>query len=194
MTNSGPPNSSSSLITAKDLGPVVLGFSLYWTAYQFHELLIPYVSYAQGVELLFLPAGIKLVMVMVGGWRGALGCGIALFSLSTRFWPAVDLAWLGIYATASVCVTWMVVTLMLEQKALGTSLEGLSFWDIVQIDSVNTVLHGIAVNSFFWMLGLRSIEELWSTSLAMALGDFLGTGVVMLLVLAVSRFIVPTTR
>lgn len=181
-------------LTAPDLGLIVLGFTLYWLAYEFHELLIPYVAYTQGVALLFLPAGIKLVMIMVAGWRGALGCGLALFSLTPRFWPDLDLPWLALYSALSVCLTWLVVSWMLRRKALGPNLDGLSFWDIVQIDAVNTVLHGIAVNSFFWSLGLRSSETLWPATLAMALGDFLGSGVVMLLVLAAARFLVPATR
>ena len=187
------PSSRWSL-TAQDLGLIALGFTLYWLAYEFHELLLPYVSYAQGVELLFLPAGIKLVMVMVASWRGALGCGLALFSLSARFWPGLELHWQLGYAALSVGMTWLVVGSMLRRKALGPNLDGLSFWDVVQIDAVNTVLHGVAVNSYFWALGLRSSEALWSSALAMALGDFLGTGVVMLLVLAAARFLVPATR
>jgi len=194
MTDSGPPRYPSPPLTAQDLGLVLLGFALYWLTYEFHELLIPYVSYAQGIELLFLPAGIKLVMVMVGGWRGALGCGLALFSLSPRFWPGQDPLWLAGYATLSVCVTWAVLGVMLGRKALGPALEGLSFWDIVQIDATNTLLHGIAINGYFCALGLRSSEALWSSALAMALGDFLGSGMVLLLVLLVARILVPTTR
>lgn len=181
-------------LTAQDLGLIALGFTLYWLAYEFHELLLPYVAYAQGVELLFLPAGIKLVMIMVGNWRGALGCGLALFSLSPRFWPGLDLSWQLGYAALSVGMTWLVVGWMLRRKALGSVLEGLSFWDVVQIDAVNTVLHGVAVNGYFWSLGLRSSEMVWPAALAMALGDFLGTGVVMLLVLVAARFLLPATR
>lgn len=188
------PPSSQWPLTAQDLGLIALGLTLYWLAYECHELLIPYVAYTQGVELLFLPAGIKLVMIMVAGWRGALGCGLALLSLSSRIWPDLDLPWLAVYSVLSVCMTWLVVGWMLRRKALGAALEGLSFWDIVQIDAVNTVLHGIAINGYFWSLGLRSSETLWSSALAMALGDFLGTGVVMLLVLAAARFLVPATH
>jgi hypothetical protein len=177
-----------------DVGLTLLSFLLYWTAYQGHELLLPYVAYAQGVALLFLPAGIKLVMIMVAGWRGALGCGLALSWIATSIWPELDGALLMAYAALSVGVTWAVVSAMLRQKALGPSLEGLSFWDIVQIDAVNTVLHGIVISGFFWALGLRSGEELWPAALAMALGDFLGSGAIMLLVLLASRWLIPATR
>ena len=194
MPDSGPTSSASSPITAQDLGLVLLGFVLYWMAYQCHELLLPYVAYRQGVELLFLPAGVKLVMVMVAGWRGALGCGLALFSLATLFWPELEPASLAAYAALSVGMTWAVVGLMLRHKALGHTLEGLSFWDIVQIDALNSLLHGIAVNSLFWSLGLRSSEALAPTALAMALGDFLGSGVILLLVLLVARVLVPQGR
>lgn len=178
-------------LTTQDLGLIGLSFTLYWLAYECNEWLDPYALYVQGVSLIFLPAGIKLVMIMVASWRGALGCGLALFSLSPRFWPSLELPWQLGYATLSVGMTWLLVGWMLRRKALGSALEGLSFWDIVQIDAVNTVLHGIALNGGCWALGLRSSEALWSSALAMALGDFLGTGMVMLLVLVAARFLVP---
>ncbi len=194
-----PPSPDTALtsrppLTAPDLGLIALSFTLYWLAYECNEWLDSYALYAQGVSLIFLPAGIKLVMLMIADWRGALGCGLALFSLLPRFWPGLELPWQLGYATLSVCMTWLVVSWMLRRKALGSALEGLSFWDIVQIDAFNTMLHGVVMNSLFWSLGLRSSEALWSSALAMALGDFLGTGVVMLLVLAAARFLVPTTR
>jgi len=175
--------------TGHDVGLVLLSFLLYWTAYQGHALIHPYVSYAQGVDLMFLPAGIKLVMIMVAGWRGALGCGLALLSVAPDFWPEQELAVLSLYSALSVGVTWLVAHLMLNRRGLGPTLEGLRFWDIVLLDAVNTVLHGIAVNLYFWAFGMRSSESLWSSSLAMALGDFLGTGIVMLLVLLAAQLI-----
>jgi hypothetical protein len=189
MTESG--HAPSTQITFQDIGLVLLGFALYWLMYQFHELLIPYVSYAQGVELLFLPAGIKLVMIMVAGWRGALGCGLALCWISASIWPELDAAWLMAYAALSAGLTWAVVSALLRRKALGPCLEGLSFWDIVQIDAANTLLHGIVINGFLWSLGLRGGEQVWPSALAMALGDFLGSGVVMLLVLLVGQVVLP---
>jgi hypothetical protein len=189
MTESG--HAPSTQITFQDIGLVLLGFALYWLMYQFNELLMPYVSYAQGVALLFLPAGIKLVMIMVAGWRGAMGCGLALWWISASIWPELDAAWLMAYAALSAGLTWAVVSALLRRKALGPCLEGLSFWDIVQIDAANTLLHGIVINGFLWSLGLRGGEQVWPSALAMALGDFLGSGVVMLLVLLVGQVVLP---
>ncbi len=188
-----PPSSLWQLV-APHLGLIALSFTLSRLTYELHELVTPYVAYIQGVDLLFLPAGIKLVLIMVAGWRGAVGCGLSLLSLSTRFWPDLEPVWLLLYSTLSVGTTWLVVGVMLRQMALGPTLEGLNFWELVQIDMVNTVLHGIAVNGYFWTLGLRSSETFWPAALAMTLGDFLGTGVIMLLVLLVARVLVPATK
>jgi hypothetical protein len=177
-----------------DVGLTLLSFVLYWSAYQGHELLMPYVSYAQGVDLLFLPAGIKLVMIMVAGWRGALGCGLALLTVAPRFWPEQDLAVLALYSALSVGVTYLVIEWLLRRRGLPQTLQGLSFWDIVVVDAFNTVLHGITVNLYFWLCGLRSADQLWSATLAMALGDFLGTGVALLLVLLAAQVLVPSRR
>ncbi len=80
---------------------------------------------------------------------------------------------------------------MLRHMALEPTLEGLSFWELIQIDMLNTLLHGIAVNGYFWSLGLRSSETFWSAALAMTLGDFLGAGVIMLVRLLAARLIAP---
>ncbi len=185
-----PPPSVWQLM-APQLGLIALSFTLSRLAYELHELLTPYVAYTQGVDLLFLPAGVKLVLIMVAGWRGALGCGLSLLSLSTRFWPGLEPVWLLLYSALSVGMTWLVVGVMLRRLALGPTLEGLSFWELVQIDMLNTLLHGLAVNGYFWALGLRSSETFWSAALAMTLGDFLGAGVIMLLVLLVARLVAP---
>ncbi len=190
-TSPHTPPSSLWQLMAPHLGLIALSFTLSRLTYELHALLTPYVAYMQGVDLLFLPAGVKLVLIMVAGWRGAIGCSLALLSLSTRFWPDLEPIWLLLYSTLSVGMTWLVVGVMLRQMALGPMLEGLNFWDIVQIDIVNTVLHGITVNGYFWALGLRSSETFWSAALAMTLGDFLGAGVIMLLVLLVARLIAP---
>lgn len=91
-------------------------------------------------------------------------------------------------------MTWLVLDLLLRRRRLGPALEGLHFWDIVLIDALNTLLHGIVVNLYFWTQGLRSADMLWSATLAMALGDFLGTGVVMLVVLLVAQLLLPEQR
>lgn len=191
--STSPNNPPSSLwqLMAPHLGLIALSFALSRLTFELHELLTPYVAYTQGVDLLFLPAGVKLVLIMVAGWRGALGCDLSLLSLSTRFWPGLEPVWLLCYSTLSVGITWLVVSVMLRHMALGPTLEGLSFWELVQIDMLNTLLHGIAVNGYFWSLGLRSSETFWSAALAMTLGDFLGAGVIMLVVLLAARLIAP---
>ena len=191
--STSPNNPPSSLwqLMAPHLGLIALSFTLSRLTYELHELVTPYVAYTQGVDLLFLPAGVKLVLIMVAGWRGALGCGLSLLSLSTRFWPDLEPVWLLLYSALSVGMTWLVVSVMLRRMALGPTLEGLSFWELVQIDMLNTLLHGIAVNGYFWSLGLRSSETFWSAALAMTLGDFLGAGVIMLVVLLAARLIAP---
>jgi hypothetical protein len=178
----------------QDLALVGLGFVLYLMSYELHRVLLPYVAYVQGVDLLFLPAGIKLVMVMIGGWRGALGCGLALLVMTNHVWPELSPPLQVVYAALSAGVTWLVVRQMFKHKALGQSLEGLCFWDIVHIDAINTLLHGLVLNSFFWLLGNRTAETLPSSVLAMAFGDFLGTGVVLVLVLAVDRVLRLSTQ
>ena len=178
----------------QDFNLVALSFALYWGAYELNELLDPHAWYMQGVSLIFLPAGIKLVMIMVAGWRGALGCGLALLWLAARFWTGQPWSVLAAYAALSVVLTYGVVSWLLRRRALGATLEGLRFWDIVSIDLVNTLLHGVVINLFWWSLGQRGADALWSAALAMALGDFLGSGAILLLVLGSAHFLVPATR
>ena len=60
---------------------------LYFGAFSLSSTLDLVDSYAPGISLVFLPAGIKLIAALVSGFWGFLGTVVALALVSPEFWP-----------------------------------------------------------------------------------------------------------
>ena len=157
---------------------------LYTLAYTVNETFDELAVYAQGVSLIFLPSGVRTVMILVGGRWAALGAGVALAFMAHGIWPEMSLPVLVGYAAVSSVTAWLAISTMLRLLKIPRDLSGLRFAHLPVIDLVTTLAHAFVVNSYFVLFGLRSPDHIADTALAMAFGDFVGTGVVMLVLMA----------
>jgi hypothetical protein len=126
---------------------------------------------------LFIPAGIKLVAFMIAGVWGFLG--IAFFGLITAFdvWQSDSLAvhvgniliWAGV-----PYVTYRFVAKMLS---LDLELINLKYGHVVAISLATTLTSSVGSSLYQYLINNRSFDMLTLTTFAMAIGDFIGTGV-----------------
>ena len=150
---------------------------VYYAAFFLQSMISPWVNYTQGIDLFFLPAGIKLVAFMIAGVWGFLG--IAVFGLITAFdvWQSDSLAvhvgniliWAGV-----PYVTYRFVAKMLS---LDLELINLKYGHVVVVTLVTTLASSVGSSLYQYLINNRSFDMLTSASFAMAIGDFIGTGV-----------------
>jgi len=142
-----------------------------------------------GVALFFLPAGVKLVAIMVARYWGALGLFCVNFIHTQSFWSG--LSWPEMLGVSVVWVgsTLAVVIVMSRTMHLSPDLKGLRFSQFVWLSLSAAVVHGLAFNAYMVLVGVRSGSEFMASAKAMALGDFLGSGAVMLLLLGLFKLI-----
>ena len=97
-----------SLIPFQLQGPILATVAaiLYFVTYRFNELFDVWFLYDQGINLVFLPAGIKHLAILLGGPWGALGCFVSLFILANEFWQGVPTGDIALYSLVSTCATW----------------------------------------------------------------------------------------
>ena len=146
----------------------------FWGAYRLNTLTDDWSLYDQGINLIFLPAGIKhLAILLARGW-GALGCGLALLVLSFEFWQGASPLQLLGYSVVSTLATWLGVVLSLRAFEVRNDLSNLRFWHLPIMDITTTGLHAVLVNFFFVLAAMRS-EHWISNVLAMMLGDYIGS-------------------
>jgi len=157
-----------------------LAAAAYFSIYRINEVLDPWALYAQGINLIFLPAGIKHLSILMGGKWGALGCFLALFVLANEFWSGQPLYLLAFYAFISTAATWVAIVISLRFLGISPDLKNLRFFHLPIIDCITTAAHGFTTNSFFIAAGMKS-EHFVQNALAMMFGDFTGSFIILTL-------------
>ena len=149
----------------------------YYAAFFLQSIISPWVNYTQGIDLFFLPAGIKLVAFMIAGIWGLIG--IAVFGLITAFevWQSdtltVHLGNILIWAGVPY-VTYRFLAKLLD---IDLELKKLKYGHVVVVTLVTTLASSVGSSLYQYLINNRSFDMLTSASFAMAIGDFIGTGV-----------------
>lgn len=150
---------------------------IYYSAFFLQTMISPWVNYSQGVDLFFLPAGIKLIAFMIAGVWGLIG--IAIVGLITSFdvWKSDSLMtnsgniliWAGIpYTTYRYLVKMLYIDL---------ELNSIKYRHVLFIALATSLTSSVGSSLYQYLISNRSLDMITSTSLAMAIGDFIGTGV-----------------
>lgn len=163
-------------------GPLLalLSFAAYWASFRLNGLVGAWTEYAPGVSLIFLPAGVKLVALLVAGGWGLLGLAAAALWMATEVWAqsgAGELlgniaVWLG--------VPFLVVELMLKLLGVHRDLRNLGFWQLVLVALGATTASSFASSAYAVMFHGRHETDWLGSALAMLLGDIVGTGLVVI--------------
>jgi hypothetical protein len=171
-----------SLIPFQLQGPILATVAaiLYFVTYRFNELFDAWFLYAQGINLVFLPAGIKHLAILLGGPWGALGCFVSLFILANEFWQGVPTGDIALYSLVSTCATWAGIAVCLKVLGLDRDLTNIRFIHLPLIDLFTTFLHGFTTNVFFILKGMKT-DHLMTNALAMMVGDFIGSFIILTL-------------
>lgn len=158
---------------------------LFALSFWFNRSVIQAHEMFSGVAIFFLPAGVKLMALLIGRQWGALGLLVGNFLISLLVWENVPLAQMVLMAVVWVAVPWAVVETLLRLLRLPPDLGGLRFTQFIAIDATVAVVHGFAFNALLLQMALRTDTDFLSAVWAMALGDFLGSGAFALMVLGV---------
>jgi hypothetical protein len=137
-------------------------------------------SYAPGISLVFLPAGIKLIAALVSGFWGVLGTVIALAYVTPNFWPDQSLWFYVVYPALSGFSTLAVVAVMKRALGIDDDIRNLRFIHIPLIDLCATLVHGVVVNAFFMLKHLQTDQDFFTRAFAMSVGDFVGSLILLL--------------
>ena len=157
---------------------------LYMATTWFNRHVIQAQDIFTGVSIFFLPAGVKLMALLVARHWGALGLLGSNFFMSLLEWQAVPWPTLLLMAVAWVGIAWAVVEVMLRLMRLPADLSGMRFTHFMAIDAGTAIIHALMYNALLLLTGLRAHADYLSAVTGMALGDFLGSGAFALLLIA----------
>lgn len=137
--------------------------------------------YAAGISLLFLPAGVKLLAVLVGRLPAIIGLLIVSVYLGAGIWPNQPMTTVVYFAFVSLMTYPIAAFSMMRLLHIHQNLSNLRYHHIVTLALVASALNGVVHNWLYWTQGVTASQELWQKSAAMALGDFMGCFVVVAL-------------
>jgi len=137
--------------------------------------------YAAGISLLFLPAGVKLLAVLVGRLPAIIGLLVVGIYLGCGIWPDQPLSSVVCFAAVSLMTYPIAAFGLMRWLHIRHDLSNLRYHHIVLLSLAASVLNGVVHNWLYLTQGITASEELWHKSAAMAFGDFMGCFVVVAL-------------
>jgi hypothetical protein len=176
------------------LALAAISFVLFAASFHFNEVFDKLMLFAPGISLIFVPAGVKLLCVLVGGEAAAVGLFAASIYLSLAIWqnlPPIATVYFGLIAVGTYFSAVYAVKRYFKIK---DDLSNLRYWHIVILSVAASLLNGFAHNVVYMLQGVTQGDEFFSKSWAMAFGDFLGCfAVVMLFNMGINavRFLAP---
>ena len=137
--------------------------------------------YSAGISLLFLPAGVKLLAVLVGRLPAIIGLLIVGIYLGMGIWPDKPMSSIVYFAFVSLMTYPIAAFGLMHLLHIRQDLSNLRYHHIVWLSVAASVLNGVVHNWLYLTQGVTASDELWQKSAAMALGDFMGCFVVVAL-------------
>ncbi len=167
---------------------IVLASAVVWVvAFKLHDLMLPMTALTAGIDLIFIPSGIRFFALLIGGVWAAVGVSLGSFLLVGSEFSLHSLADIAVIAVCSGFAPY--AALLGTQRLIGIdpNLTNL-FPRHLPVLALGTAIGSAVIhNAVFLLFGLASAESIFSRSFAMAAGDFAGSLMMVILVIGVMR-------
>lgn len=171
-----PPRLKSAAVHAGMVATSGVAWVILW---MFNKHLTSAVQVTSGISLVYLPAGFRLLIILVfGGW-GALG--IFLFEPLLFFNEFEAGSAAEVFATSAISgfSPWLVTVLFCRAAGISPSLSGLRPAHLPTLALALSLVTPLIFNVFFVAVGRHPAADFMRDFAAMATGDFLGCVIVI---------------
>lgn len=170
-------------------GLIIVASAVAWVgAFLLHGYFLPIFSHRPGIDLLFVPSGVRILVIMIGGiWAVAGVCLGSLFLTGPEFnaeQPWVILA----IAAGSGLYPYVALRISLLMVGVDKDLGNLSAVKLPLISLGVALGSAVLHNATFSLLGISPWSDFGKNVAAMATGDFAGILIALLIVFVLLRF------
>jgi len=155
-------------------------FFLFVISFSINELFDSLTLYTTGISLVFIPAGFKLLCLLVGGEAAVLGLLLSSVYVSLRIWDNAAVLQLVYFALAGVGSYYVSVLLVKKYMRIDDMLSNLRYLHIIILSAVASIANGVIHNIVYVWQDKVKFEDFFEKSAAMVLGDFLGCFIVIM--------------
>jgi hypothetical protein len=122
----------------------------------------------------YLPAGIKVLSVLIFGWIAAVGIGLAVFIRLAIFQPEQPwFVWFTVALVGSVVLV-LVVNLTLKGLGVASDLHNLKYRDVVTLALFASIAHGFSYTYVIFAIHHYAFDNFMRESMIIVMGGFFG--------------------
>lgn len=146
---------------------------LYWLGYELQGLLFQFTEHIPGVNWFYLPAGLRVLFVLVAGIYGAVGIFAATIVIDLMHMQDLNGMQLLLTAAASGFGAWVALWLLRLKGVISEGLQGLTVAALLQFALVYAVFNAVFHQVTWWVFkreGSLLMVDIWP----MFVGDLLG--------------------
>ena len=161
---------------------VAVASGLLWLAFwQASQSTLSFTQLANGITLVYVPAGIRLVILLISGIWGAVGIALAFPFALLQVYP--DASWQEMLAYSAIAgfVPWATVLAVCRAANVSRDLASLRSIHLPLLAAAISVAGALAYAGALTLFGRLQAELLLQNVTAMSAGDFLGCFAVVLL-------------
>ncbi len=168
---------------------VLISAFLFVEFFQLNGFLFDFLEHARGINWLFLPAGFRVLLVLVLGLPGATGIALGTFWLNLEALNNTSQV-----ATLAVCLAsgfgpWVVKCGMEKRHLLDRELKNISSTSLLQFVLFYAAVNAVAHQAIYWGFAMTDHKP-WIDVWPMFIGDTLGA----LLILYTFKLCLPWLR
>lgn len=168
---------------SKNVAVVVLTGVAYFLLFLLNDLLFSSFGYSEGVSWIFLPSGLRLAFVLIFVELGAVGICLASMAISYRYQFGGDLITIVGAGFISGFAPWLARIFCMDKLKLDMDLHNLTANTLLKVSIIFALLSAVLHQIWGWWRG--HTENFISTTMVMAVGDLVGT----ILMLLTAKFI-----
>lgn len=153
---------------------VLLSGASWLISWQFSEVLLEFTKVRDGVMLVYLPAGIRLVILLISGFWGAVGLALAFPLTLLQEFPGVSGTEMIVYSLIAGFVPFAAVKVVRQVGNISRDLSSLRSIHLPLLAAAVSLAGALAYSAALVAFGRFNAESFPGVFTGMAAGDFLG--------------------
>ena len=149
----------------------------YFILFRINDYLFSSYIFSERVSWIFLPSGLRLVFVLVFIDIGAISIGLSSIAISYLYFSNVDLITVVGMGVVSGFAPWLARKICIRLFKLDPNLQNLSSSALLKVAVIFAVVSPVMHQAWFVLRG--QTESFVQNTVAMAIGDLLGTLLVL---------------
>lgn len=149
----------------------------YYTTFHLNFFLFDWLEFSEGVNWIFLPSGLRLLLVLVFGAPAAIGIALASIGINYQLNGLEDHLFNIVTGVISGGAPLLARTLCVDLLKMDTQLEGLTSQSLLKISALFATLSALLHQIWYFWTG--HTIDLAASAAVMAIGDWLGSALIL---------------